>query len=152
MRADHDRARLASGHVVARDENRMMVQVHLPAHRITTQWLRVVVPLSVGTKSFRLPRIDTPVVCLLDDSLNTGYVQGAVYTDAHEPPLNGEKPNAIHFTADDGTVIEHDPDKKATLVDVPAGGSITLRVGASEFLITDPLVRLTTPKFEGVKA
>lgn len=152
MRADHDRARLAQGFVVARDKSRMMVRVQLPAHDITTRWLRVTALLTYGATGYGLPRTGAFVVCLLDDSLNTGFVIGSAYTSEVPPSVDPEKPNALHVTFDDGAIIEHDPDTSATLIQVPDGGSITLRVGASELLITGPLVKLTTPQFQGVQS
>lgn len=152
MRGDHDRARMASGYVVGRDPSRMMVRIELPAHQLTTQWLRVLTPLASGGKTYSLPRTGDFVACLLDDSLNTGFVIGSAYTNGSKPSVDPSKPNAFHVTMDDGAIFEHDPDTSETLIDIPAGGSFTVRCGASSLVITDGVVTLTTPQFQGVQS
>lgn len=141
-----DHARLAFGRVVDRDPARLTVTVDLPQHKITTRHLRVVTGMAYGAQSFALPRLGDDVAVLMDRALNNGVCLGALYSatsDAHAPPNNG-RANVIHLTADDGTVIEHDPDQVHTLVTVPAGGTITARVGNSSLVITDQSVVITS--------
>ena len=52
----------------------------------------------------------------------------------------------------DGTKDYHNQDGSSRVIEVPAGGSITFKVGSSSIVITDGEVVVTTPRFRGEKA
>ena len=56
-------------------------------------------------KSFRMPKVGDHVAVLMDEHMEDGVVLGSIYSDPEPPPVTGDK---LHFTHEDGTVIEYD--------------------------------------------
>jgi phage baseplate assembly protein V len=81
------------------------------------------------------------VVCPCGDT-NQGVVVGSVYRDAHPAPGDTEDVSRTVFK--DGAVVDYDRKRHQHLLDVPMGGSITLRIGRTTLVLRDDGATLTT--------
>lgn len=70
----------------------------------------------------------------------------SLYQDLFAAPSTN--PDIRRTTYKDGAVEQYDRSAHAYLLDVPAGGSITLRVGDTSLVMTDGKTTLTTTQFE----
>lgn len=58
-------------------------------------------------KDYTMPDIDEQVVCVfLENGLESGFILGAIYSEADTPPANSADKWVKHFS--DGTVVEYD--------------------------------------------
>lgn len=111
----------------------------------TSTWLPFATARSGQDRSWHAPEPgeQVVVVCPSGDS-NQGVVVGSVYRDAHPAPADSEEISRTIFK--DGAVLEYDREKHKYLLDVPAGGSITLRIGKTTLVLRDEGTTLTTPQ------
>lgn len=119
-------------------------RVRVTSGDITTDWLPFTAARSGQDRSWHAPEPgeQVVVVCPCGDS-NQGVVVGSVYRDAHPAPAASEDVARTVFK--DGAVLEYDRKNHKHLLDVPAGGSITLRIGQTTLELRDDGATLTTP-------
>lgn len=135
---------LKFGTVSAVDEQTMRVRVRLPdLDNLRTDWLPVLTRKSLRDKDYWLPDVGEHVAVLLDADGDDGVVLGAIFSEADAVPVVSRDKLQRRF--DDGAVVEYDRAAHHYLVDVPAGGTITLRCGASTLVITNDDIRVDGP-------
>jgi len=131
---------LKFGTVAAVDEKTMTVRVRLPElDNLRTAWLPVLTRKSKRDKDYWLPDLGEHVAVLLDARGEDGVVLGAIFSEADEVPVASRDKWQRRFA--DGALVEYDRAAHHYLVDVPAGGEITLRCGASTITITNDGVK-----------
>lgn len=74
------------GIITDRDKDTVQVRVKFPETGLTSNWLKVLVPLAKESQCFYLPRINEQVICLMDENMEDGVVIGAVYTKTQVSP------------------------------------------------------------------
>lgn len=123
-------------------------RVRVKSGEIESAWL----PWSTGRASAAKRRWDPPevgeqVVMLAPtgDLRQAVVLTGIFQQSAAAPSASPDKDTTVYG---DGAVIEYDRSSHTHLVDVPAGGKILLRCGASSIEITDSGVRITSPRID----
>lgn len=138
---------LKFGTVAAVDEKTMRVRVRLPElDNLRTAWLPVLARKSKRDKDYWLPDLGEHVAVLLDARGEDGVVLGAIFSEADAVPVASR--DKWHRRFADGALIEYDRAAHHYLVDVPAGGEITLRCGASTITITSDGVKAKGPRID----
>jgi phage baseplate assembly protein V len=119
-------------------------RVRVTTGDITTGWLPFATVRAGQDRTWHAPEPgeQVVVVCPCGDT-NQGVVVGSVYRDAHPAPGDTEETSRTVFK--DGAVLEYDREQHKHLLDVPAGGSITLRIGRTTLELRDDGATLTTP-------
>lgn len=112
------------GTICDQDPEKGLVRVLFPDDGITSFWLPVVTPGSMGNKYFHIFDINEPVVCLMDNRNENGVVLGAIYTAQNAPDGGGADIARVVFS--DGTAVQYDR----------AASELSVTIGATEFLIT----------------
>lgn len=140
-----------TGIVVAVDEQSARVRVKFPdLDELVSDWLPVMQEFCVGNQAYRLPDIDTQVVCLMDARLEAGTVLGAIYSDADPPPVADIDLYYRRFL--DGTIIQYDRQNHRLLADVKgeveliATGNTTATIGGTLVAEVTGETTVTTPK------
>lgn len=119
-------------------------RVRVTTGDITTGWLPFAAARAGQDRTWHAPEPgeQVVVVCPCGDT-NQGVVVGSVYRDAHPAPGDSEDISRTVFK--DGAVLEYDRQRHEYLLDVPAGGSITLHIGRTTLELRDDGATLTTP-------
>jgi len=119
-------------------------RVRVTAGDITTGWLPFATVRAGQDRTWHAPEPgeQVVVVCPCGDT-NQGVVVGSVYRDAHPAP--GDNENISRTVFKDGAILEYDRQQHKYLLDVPAGGAITLRIGQTTLVLRDNSAILTTP-------
>lgn len=139
------------GVVAALDPVAVAVRVRFPDHDdVVSWWLKVVQPKTLHDKAYWMPDVGEHVVCLMDAGEEAGVVLGAIYSTADPAPE--QDPDIRRTVHKDGAVESYDRKNHQLTLDVPVGGSITIRIGRSSIVMTDDEVVLTAPQFRGVQA
>jgi phage baseplate assembly protein V len=120
-------------------------RVRVTTGDITTGWLPFAAVRAGQDRTWHAPEPgeQVVVVCPCGDT-NQGVVVGSVYRDAHPAP--GDTKDISRTIFKDGAVLEYDRKQHKHLLDVPIGGSITLRIGQTTLELRDDGATLTTPK------
>lgn len=120
-------------------------RVRVTSGDTTTDWLPFATSRAGQDRTWHAPEPgeQVVVVCPCGDS-NQGVVVGSVYRETHPAPGSTEKHSRTVFK--DGAVLEYDRESHKYLLDVPQGGSITLRIGQTTLELRDDGTKLTTPK------
>jgi phage baseplate assembly protein V len=120
-------------------------RVRVTSGDITTGWLPFATSRAGRDRTWHAPEPgeQAVVVCPCGD-INQGVVVGSVYRDAHPAPGDSEDISRTVFK--DGAVLEYDRQEHKYLLDVPAGGAVTLRIGRTTLVLRDDGSTLTTPK------
>lgn len=140
-------ASFKTGQVKAIDAARGMARVQFAdLDGMVSGWLPVLVTKSLQDRDYHMPDVGEHVACLLDACFEHGVVLGAIYSDADQPPVRDADKRHTRFA--DGAVIEYDRQAHRYLVDVPAGGCIALRCGASRVDITAKGIKLQGPRID----
>jgi phage baseplate assembly protein V len=139
------------GEIMEIDPTRGLARVRLADHDgLATWWLKVLQPKTLHDKAYWMPDIGEHVACMLDAKGEEGVILGAVYSSADATPETD--PEIRRIVHKDGAVEAYDRAGHHWTLDVPAGGSITVRIGRTSLVLTDAETVLTTPQFRGVKA
>jgi len=94
------------------------VKVMLPEHDgLVSDWLPVLQSLTLGARTWSVPRVDTQVVVLPGEGLEDAVVLGAIYSQPDPPSF--DDPSIIGMTADDGVVISYDPGASKLTIESP---------------------------------
>lgn len=119
-------------------------RVRVTTGDITTGWLPFATNRAGQDRTWHAPEPgeQVVVVCPCGDT-NQGVMVGSVYRDAHPAPGDTEEISRTVFK--DGATLEYDRKQHKHLLDVPAGGSITLRIGRTTLVLRDDGATLTTP-------
>jgi phage baseplate assembly protein V len=121
------------GIVVAVDEKTGKVRVQMPDLGIVSNWLPVLHQKTHLDKSYWLPDIGEYVIIAYDEEgeHSDGYVLGAIYNEADNPPVASKDKYFIRFS--DGTEIEYDRQQHQLRINVngditiEASGNITIK-------------------------
>lgn len=92
-----------------------------------TSYLQFLFPLTKNDKEYKIPEIDTPVVCLFIGEDDRGFILGTFYTEVNQTPQTASREKIIlHY---------------------PGGGSITLnkKTGILDMEIIKE-INITSPK------
>lgn len=123
-------------------------RVRVKSGDIESTWL----PWSTGRASGAKRRWDPPEVGEQVVMLSPGgdmrqavVLTGVFQQSAGAPSASPTKDTTVYG---DGAVIEYDRGSHTHLVDVPAGGKILLRCGASSIEISDAGVKITSPRID----
>ena len=109
--------------------------------------LRVMQRRTLKDKVQCLPDLGEHVSCLFSgQGLEQGVVLGACYSELDTAP--NQEPQTDHVVYEDGTVQQYDRKSHAFLLDVTPGGSILLRVGASQIKISSDRILIESPLVE----
>jgi len=94
------------------------VKVMLPEYDgIVSDWLPVVQSLTLGARTWAVPRVDTQVIVLPGEGLEDAVVLGAIYSQPDPPSI--DDPAIIGMTADDGVEISYDPTASKLKIESP---------------------------------
>lgn len=133
---------LRYGTIAALDEAHALVTVDIGD--CTTDWLPWFAGRAGGDRSWWAPEVGEQVMILSPSGeLAHGTVLPAIYQDNH--PANANSKDVRRVTHADGAVEEYNRTTHAYTLNVPAGGSITLKVGATTLVMQDSGTVLTTP-------
>ena len=122
-------------------------RVRVTTGDITTDWLPFATSRAGQDRSWHPPEPGEQVVVVSPcGDTNQGVVVGSIYRNLHPAPGDSEEISRTIFK--DGAVLEYDREKHKYLLDVPAGGSITLRIGQTMLELRDDGSTLTTPDLE----
>ena len=108
-------------------------RVRVKLGKNTTAWLPWVSSRAGGDTTWHAPEVGEQVLVLSPaGDLRSGFVMGGVYKN--DRPANANAATVSRTTYADGAVVEYDRGTHAHLVNVPAGGKATVKVGASSTL------------------
>lgn len=125
----------------------LAARVRVKIGPITTAWLPFIALRAHDDVTWHPPEVGEQVLIVaVAGDLAQGVVVGAIYQ--HKHPAPADKPEISRQVWADGAVREYDREGHHYLLDVPAGGSITLRIGRTELVLRDDGVTLNTPDFE----
>lgn len=147
MSAEHERLLggvVMIGVVKELDEAKALVRVD--ADGLLTDWLPFTAGRAgPGVREWSAPEPGEQVVIVSPyGDPSQAVVLGSVYQDAHGAPANVKAKRRTEFA--DGAFIEYDRDGHQYVLDVPAGGAITLHIGQTTLKLEDGQATLTTPK------
>lgn len=113
---------------------------------VTTDWLKWAEGRAgPGQRTWATPEVGEQVVVMSPSGeLSQGVVGQSINQDAFPHPANMKTNGRQEFS--DGAFIQYDRAGHHYHVDVPAGGSITLRIGGTTLVMKDGETTLTTPK------
>lgn len=112
-----------------------------------TDWIPWTTTRAGGDRTYWCPEVgEQVVVAAVGGDLGNAAIIGCLFQDAHpEAADNADTHRTIYK---DGAVVEYDRAGHNYLVDIPAGGKITLRCGASTIEISDDGVTVTAPRID----
>lgn len=106
-----------------------------------TAWIPWTAGRAGGDRSWHPPEIGEQVVLVAPGGdLNQGCVIGSVYQTKHAAPADRATVSRTQW--EDGAWLEYDRERHAYSLDVPAGGAITLHLGAARLVMKDEAVTL----------
>ena len=114
------------GTVTGRDKDKGTARVEVPdlSGGFLSYDLPVLFQKTLKDQFYTMPDVGEQVVCIFAPTgAEQGFVIGAFYSDADQPPVADL--DKTHITFKDGGIIEYDRKTGALLIDVP--GDITLK-------------------------
>lgn len=134
------------GLVVERDGENHRLRVKIP-HEDDVQsfWIDVIGRGSSKNASFDMPDVDDEVWFTRDAHGESGVYLGTRYNQKDRPPTTD--PDVSRQNRRDGSYDEHDPGAGARTIDL-AGGTLTLRSGGAEIIITPGAITIKAPKVD----
>lgn len=113
---------------------------------LLTEWLPWMERRCGDTRDWDPPFIGEQVTIFASSGeLAGGVVLSGIPSDRFPPPIHD--PNKCHRRWSDGALEEYDHATHRHLLDVPAGGAITLHIGATTLTLTSAAAILQTPTF-----
>lgn len=139
------------GEVVEIDPARSLARLRFADRDgMVSWWLQVLQRKTLKDRSYWMPDVGEHVAAVLDEREEAGVILGAVYSEADPPPESDpDVRRTVHF---DGAVEAYDRKNHLWQLEVPAAGTIEIRIGRTSLVMTDAGVVLTSPRFDGVKA
>lgn len=114
---------------------------------LTTDWLPWFAPRAGGDAEFWAPDIGEQAVVLSPFGDQTqGFVLFGIAQTAFPMPETNTDKHVIKYK--DGAVVSYDRAAHSYLVNVPAGGNITLQVGSTSLVLTDGKAVLNANEFD----
>jgi phage baseplate assembly protein V len=112
---------------------------------LVTDWLPFHAARAGEDRTWHAPEPGEQVTILSPSGeLSQGTVIPGIYQTKYDAPGNVRTKSRTEFK--DGAFIEYDRDGHKHVIDVPAGGSITLHIGGTTLKLEDGQTTLTTPK------
>jgi phage baseplate assembly protein V len=131
------------GTIAELDDAQALVKVDLGD--VTTDWLPWATMRAGEDRTWHAPEPGEQVMVLAESGeLAHGVVLPGIYQDKYGAPSNTRNKSRTEFK--DGAFIEYDREGHKHVLDVPAGGSITLHIGGTTLKLEDGQATLTTPK------
>lgn len=117
------------GTVLEADYQKARVRVKMGSN--TSAWLPWVTQRAGGDRIWHPPEIGEQVLVIAPSGeLAAGFVlSGGIYKQDH--PANGDRATISRTTYADGAVVEYDRENHAYLMNVPQGGTITVKTGTA---------------------
>ena len=150
MTRDADLARrldnlIRLGTIAAVDHARALCRVQ--SGGLLTDWLPWAERRAGNTRTWTPPTVGEQVLLLCPSGEpGAGIVLTGIYTNAHDQPSASADEHVTHYP--DGARDRYDHAAHDYLLDVPPGGKITLRCGASLIEITNDGVRVVGPRVD----
>lgn len=133
------------GTIAALDPAAARVKVN--AAGLTTDWLPFTTSRAGADRTWHPPEVGEQVVLVAPHGdLGQAVVVGSVYQAAHPAPASSADTPRTEWS--DGAFVQYDRAAHAYTLSVPAGGSITLKVGAVSLVISDSGIKWTAPALD----
>lgn len=114
---------------------------------LTTDWLPWIVQRAGATRTWSAPRAGEQVVVLAPyGDTSQGVVLPSIYQDDHPAPAASQDKETVVYP--DGAKQEHNSASSEYLLDVPAGGKITIRCGPSSIELSDAGIKIIGPRID----
>lgn len=114
---------------------------------LLTTWLPWMAHRAGNTLTWDPPTIGEQVIVFSPSGEpGAGLVLTGIYTTAHDQPSNSADDHLTQWP--DGARVRYDHSTHDCLLDVPEGGKITLRCGASRIEIDNDGVRTIAPRID----
>jgi phage baseplate assembly protein V len=108
---------------------------------LNTDWLKWITLRAGNVRVWNPPSIGEECIILSPSGdTRTGAILTGLFNSDYEAPETDENVTARHW--DDGAVERYDQAAHEYLLDVPAGGTITLKIGGSSLVMTDSAITL----------
>ncbi|CAO3418738.1 phage baseplate assembly protein V [Azospirillum doebereinerae] len=134
------------GTVENADYAKARIQVRIGPDNVTT-WIPWSTSRAGGDQSWHPPEIGEQVVVVAPcGDLNQACVIGSIYQDEHPAPAKQVTVSRTQW--EDGAWLEYDRGTHGYSLDVPVGGKITLRCGASTLEIGNEGIVLKAPRID----
>lgn len=112
---------------------------------LITDWLPWATLRAGDDRTWHAPEPGEQVLLLAPyGDLGQAVALPAIYQDAYPAPANRRSVARVEFK--DGAFVQYDREAHHYQIDVPAGGEITLHVGATTLHLEDGKATLTTPE------
>lgn len=133
------------GSVSALDAANARIKVNVAG--LTTDWLPWLVSRAGATRTWSAPRPGEQVVVLAPyGDMAQGVVLPSIYQDDHPAPAASQDVESVVYP--DGAKQEHNSASSEYLLDVPAGGKITIRCGPSSIELSDAGIKIIGPRID----
>lgn len=114
---------------------------------LTTTWLPWGAGRAGRTRQWSPPQPGEQVIIAAPyGDLTQAVVLGSIYQDGSPAPAASADQETIVYP--DGATQDYNSAASAYLLDVPAGGSITIRCGPSSIVLSAAGIRLTAPRID----
>lgn len=134
---------IRQGTITELDDANARVKVDIGDH--VTEWLPFHAARAGEDRTWHAPEPGEQVTILSPSGeLSQGTVIPGIYQTKYGAPGNVRTKSRTEYK--DGAFIEYDRDGHKHVLDVPAGGSITLHIGQTTLKLEDGQTTLTTPK------
>ncbi|MBP2227550.1 phage baseplate assembly protein V [Azospirillum agricola] len=112
-----------------------------------TTWIPWAASRAGGDRSWHPPEVGEQILLVAPGGdLNQACVLGSVYQTKHGAPA--DKATVTRTVWKDGATLEYDRETHAYALDVPVGGTIELRCGASSLRISNEGIVLKAPRID----
>ncbi len=139
-------ASLRFGRVTGIEGGKCRVQLR-DGQGVVSHTISTVQPRVLKDQDIKMPDIGEPVACLFSgQGREEGVVLGAYYNEQEQDPK--QSPTHDFHRYADGTEQRYDREAHEFVLDVNPGGSILLRVGASQIKITGDRILIESPLVE----
>lgn len=114
---------------------------------LTTEWLPWAASRAGTTRQWSPPKVGEQVIIASPyGDMAQAVVIGSVYQDDHPAPASSGDQERIVYP--DGAFEDYNSASHEYMLNVPAGGKITLQVGASKIEISSSGVKITGPRID----
>lgn len=125
------------------DDGRVRVQTS----GLTTDWLPWGERRAGQIRTWNMPTIGEQVLLASPfGDLGQAIIICSLHSEAHPAPASSKDKDTTSYP--DGALQEYDSAASEYVLDVPAGGKITLRCGASRLELTDQGAKLIAPRID----
>ena len=118
---------------------------------LESEWLPWLEQRAGDTRTWEPPTVGEQVILLSPSGEPAGgIVLTGIFRSAHPAPSGSASAHLIDYP--DGARVSYDHAAHTWLLDVPVGGSITLHIGRTTFVLSDSGVALDTPALDITEA